>query len=81
MGQAQHGDLVAAGVDREEEPPVRAELDRALGSQARPQAGPADGKRRARYRCQRPVGVPVERCNSVGARRVVVDVDMPHDHR
>ena len=36
---------------------------------------------RPRYRCQRPVGVPVERCDGVGTRRVVVDVGMPHDHR
>ena len=76
----QHRDLVAAGIDREQQAAVGRSLQRALGCQAAPSARSAGGERRAGHRCQRPVGVPVECGDRVRAGRVVVHVDVSH-HR
>ena len=46
MVQPQDGDLVAAGVDREQEPAAGTDLYRALGSEAGPEPGAADRERR-----------------------------------
>ena len=46
-----------------------------------PSPAPPIGERRPGYRCQRPVGVPVESCDGVRACRVVVDVGVAHDRR
>ena len=79
-GEAQHRDLVAAGVDRQQVPAVCSYLDRALGGQARAQARAAGAERRARERGERAVGVPGEPVDGIGRGGVAVDVGVT-DHR
>ena len=75
----QHGDLVAARVDGDQEPAVRGDLDRALRGQPGAGPGAAGRERRPGHGGQRAVGVPVKRPDRIGSLRVVVEVDVP-DH-
>ena len=76
---AQHGDLVAARVDREQEPTIGAQLKRALRRCAFARAGAANRERRSRDRREGAVCVTVETGNGVDAGRVVVYVDLTDD--
>ena len=77
----QHRDLVAAGVDRDQEPAAGRELQRALRGQPGSCSGPAGRERGPGLGGQRSVRVPVKRPDRVGSRRVVVDIDVPHHRR
>ena len=72
--------LVAAGVDRQQVAAVTAELERALGSQARTCPRPPGGEGRPRHRREGPVEMAVEGPDRVGPGRVVIEVDVA-DHR
>ena len=76
----QHRDLVAAGVDGDQEPAVRRDLKRALRCEPGSGPGAAGGERGSGFGGQRPVRVPVKRPDRVRPGRVVIDIDVP-DHR
>src|SRR6266545_6184610 len=60
LTDAQHGDLVAAGVGGEQVTTIGGDLQRTLRAEDRPRPGAAGGERGAAHRCQGSVRVLVE---------------------
>jgi hypothetical protein len=75
----QHRDLVAAGVDGEQETAVVAQLERTLRGVGMTSPRASDHERGPLHRGQRPIGMAVEPGDGVNGRRVVVDVHVA-DH-